>query len=535
MKPTQQLHELGQSLWLDNITRTMLDDGTLAGLHRRALGHRADLEPDDLRQGDRRRRRLRRADRRAQAARARRRGAVLRARAHRPAPRRGAVPRRSTSAPTASTAGSRSRSRRCSPTTPRRRSPRPRDLHARADRATSSSRSRAPRQGLPAIEESIFAGVPINVTLLFSTRAVPGRRRRLHARHRAPHRGRARPGGRLGGVAVHQPLGRRGGRRRVPDELRNRLGIAVGQARLRAPTASCSTPSAGSASPTRARGRSGCCGRAPGPRTPRPPTCSTSRRSPRRSRSTRCPRRPCSPSPTTARSASRCPPTAATPRRCWRSFADAGIDVDALATRLQERGRRGLRQVLAGAARVDRRRSARRSPPRAGADGLTSDVAPLRERAAWTALERAPRRDRGPPPARPVRRRPRARRAPDRRGRRASTSTTRRTGSPTRRSRLLVALAEESRARASGARRCSAASRSTSPRTARCCTSALRMPRERSLIVDGDDVVQEVHEVLDRMARVRRARARRRAGRATPASRSATSSTSASAARTSAR
>ena len=29
MKPTQQLHELGQSLWLDNITRTILDDGTL--------------------------------------------------------------------------------------------------------------------------------------------------------------------------------------------------------------------------------------------------------------------------------------------------------------------------------------------------------------------------------------------------------------------------------------------------------------------------------------------------------------------------
>ncbi|MFP5405065.1 MAG: transaldolase [Gammaproteobacteria bacterium] len=30
MKATQKLHELGQSLWLDNITRTMLDDGTLA-------------------------------------------------------------------------------------------------------------------------------------------------------------------------------------------------------------------------------------------------------------------------------------------------------------------------------------------------------------------------------------------------------------------------------------------------------------------------------------------------------------------------
>jgi transaldolase len=31
MKPTARLHELGQSLWIDNITRTMLDDGTLAG------------------------------------------------------------------------------------------------------------------------------------------------------------------------------------------------------------------------------------------------------------------------------------------------------------------------------------------------------------------------------------------------------------------------------------------------------------------------------------------------------------------------
>jgi transaldolase len=31
MTPTRDLHDLGQSLWLDNITRTMLDDGTLAG------------------------------------------------------------------------------------------------------------------------------------------------------------------------------------------------------------------------------------------------------------------------------------------------------------------------------------------------------------------------------------------------------------------------------------------------------------------------------------------------------------------------
>ena len=30
MNPTQRLHELGQSVWIDTITRTMLDDGTLA-------------------------------------------------------------------------------------------------------------------------------------------------------------------------------------------------------------------------------------------------------------------------------------------------------------------------------------------------------------------------------------------------------------------------------------------------------------------------------------------------------------------------
>jgi transaldolase len=30
MKPTQALHEAGQSLWLDNITRALLNEGILA-------------------------------------------------------------------------------------------------------------------------------------------------------------------------------------------------------------------------------------------------------------------------------------------------------------------------------------------------------------------------------------------------------------------------------------------------------------------------------------------------------------------------
>ena len=43
-----------------------------------------------------------------------------------------------------------------------------RDLHARASRPNLFIKIPGTREGLPAIEEAIFAGVPINVTLLFS-------------------------------------------------------------------------------------------------------------------------------------------------------------------------------------------------------------------------------------------------------------------------------------------------------------------------------------------------------------------------------
>ena len=67
MNAATLLHDAGQSLWLDNITRDLLDDGTLARYIDELVDHRADVEPDDLRQGDQRQRRLRRADRRAHA------------------------------------------------------------------------------------------------------------------------------------------------------------------------------------------------------------------------------------------------------------------------------------------------------------------------------------------------------------------------------------------------------------------------------------------------------------------------------------
>ena len=54
MKATQQLHDLGQSLWLDNITRGLLTSGTLAGYIRDSVGDRPHLQSHDLRKGDRR-------------------------------------------------------------------------------------------------------------------------------------------------------------------------------------------------------------------------------------------------------------------------------------------------------------------------------------------------------------------------------------------------------------------------------------------------------------------------------------------------
>src|SRR5204863_5924436 len=43
-----------------------------------------------------------------------------------------------------------------------------RSLHARAKRPNLLIKIPGTREGLPAIEEAIFAGIPINVTLLFS-------------------------------------------------------------------------------------------------------------------------------------------------------------------------------------------------------------------------------------------------------------------------------------------------------------------------------------------------------------------------------
>src|SRR5881227_3439010 len=99
-------------------------------------------------------------------------------------------------------------------------------LHARAARPNLLIKIRGTKEGLPAIEEAIFAGIPINVTLLFSPeqyRAVAeaymrGIERRIDA-------GLNPKVGSVASVFVSRWDAAVAGK--VPPELTNRLGIAI--------------------------------------------------------------------------------------------------------------------------------------------------------------------------------------------------------------------------------------------------------------------------------------------------------------------
>jgi transaldolase len=225
MKPTRQLHDLGQSLWLDNITRGLLDDGTLqryirefdvtgltsnptifdkaiqsGGLYDDAIHSKAaegkagealffELALEDL---------TRAAD------------------LFRPVhDATGGVdgwvslevsPLLADDA--ALTVGSAV------------------DLHRRAERRNLFIKIPGTAAGIPAIEESIFAGVPVNVTLLFSRvqyqaaaeAFMRGIERRLAAGLDPAVDSVASIFVSRWDVAVHD---------KVPPALRNRLGIAM--------------------------------------------------------------------------------------------------------------------------------------------------------------------------------------------------------------------------------------------------------------------------------------------------------------------
>ncbi len=167
MKATEQLHNLGQSLWLDNITRDLLDSGTLGKyieelsvtgltsnptIFDHAIGNSAAYD-SAIRDG------LRRGSAAEQAFFNLALEDITRAAdLFRPIYERTNVTDGWASIEvspmvahdTASTIAA------------------AKDLHARAKRPNVFIKIPGTREGLPAIEEAIFAGIPVNVTLLFS-------------------------------------------------------------------------------------------------------------------------------------------------------------------------------------------------------------------------------------------------------------------------------------------------------------------------------------------------------------------------------
>jgi transaldolase len=232
MNTTRQLHDLGQSLWLDNITREILDNGTLRGyiedfsitgltsnptIFDEAIGGtnaydegiRAktkagksgeglfmELALEDLR-----------------------RAADLFRPAHEATDHvDGWVSMEVSPLLAADTAGSIAAAKQ---------------IHAQADRPNLFVKIPGTPEGVPAIEESIFAGVPINVTLLFS-------REQYIASAEAYLRGIERRiaaglDPRVESVAsLFVSRWDKAVADKVPAELRNRLGIAIGRRTYRA-------------------------------------------------------------------------------------------------------------------------------------------------------------------------------------------------------------------------------------------------------------------------------------------------------------
>ncbi len=232
MKATQQLHDLGQSLWLDNITRTLLDDGTLAryiaelsvtgltsnpsifdaamgageaydaGIHAKALAGLSgealftELALEDLRRA---------AD-------------LFKPIFDATQTVDGWVSMEVSPLLAADTQGSIAAAKQ---------------IHAQAGRANLFVKIPGTPEGVPAIEEAIFLGIPINVTLLFSCahyQAVADAYMRGIERRLA-----AGLDPKVGSVAsLFISRWDVASNEKLPTELHNRLGIAVGQQTYRA-------------------------------------------------------------------------------------------------------------------------------------------------------------------------------------------------------------------------------------------------------------------------------------------------------------
>ena len=167
MNPTRQLHQLGQSLWLDNITRTLLDDGTLARYITQdsitGLTSNPSIFDKAIGQGDAYDAGIREGVQRGLSGEAlfialalddlRRAAKLFRPVFDATAHMDGWVSMEVSPLLVADTRGSIAAARQ---------------IHDQADCANLFVKIPGSPEGVGAIEESIFAGVPINVTLLFS-------------------------------------------------------------------------------------------------------------------------------------------------------------------------------------------------------------------------------------------------------------------------------------------------------------------------------------------------------------------------------
>jgi transaldolase len=116
-----------------------------------------------------------------------------------------------------------------------------RDLHARAGRPNLLIKIPGTKEGLPAIEEAIFAGIPINVTLLFSREQyVAAAEAFLRGIERRIDAG-LKPGvGSVASVFISRWDAAVAGK--VPEALRNQLGIAVAKRTYKAARGLLSSP-----------------------------------------------------------------------------------------------------------------------------------------------------------------------------------------------------------------------------------------------------------------------------------------------------
>ncbi len=226
MKPTEQLHDLGQSLWLDNITRTMLGDGTLRRyveeLSVTGLTSNPTIFDKAISGGDAYDRQISEAGPRAASTEELffelaladlRDAAEIFAPIHeRTNGVDGWVSLEVSPLLADDSAGTIEQAAK---------------LHGQGERENLFVKIPGTEAGLPAIEESIFAGIPINVTLLFSTDQyvaaadayLRGVARRIEAGLNPDVPSVASIFLSRWDVAVAD---------QVPADLRNRLGIAIG-------------------------------------------------------------------------------------------------------------------------------------------------------------------------------------------------------------------------------------------------------------------------------------------------------------------